>query len=136
MRQIVASTPQELEVLSDNLRMISTPNLRGVTLLVDGEPVIVVGYDGWTAGSAMMHLWIKHPQYVGRDIIREVFKFPFDQADLRVVMAQVESRNERSLSLCRRLGFTTAAVIRDGYGPGNDMHVLELHRDNFRYLDP
>lgn len=134
MRQILASTPDELAKLCVEVELVPTTNLRGITLLVDGEPVIIVGYDGWTSGSVVMHQWIKSPRYVGRDIIREAFRYPFETGGLNAVLATVRSDNQKALDLDRRLGFQTAAIIPGGYGTAVDLHILHLPRDQCRWL--
>lgn len=134
MRQIRASTLAELVKLCVEVELVPTANLRGITLLVDDEPVILVGYDGWTSGSVVMHQWIKSPRYVGRDIIKEAFRYPFEIGGLQSVLATVRSDNQKALDLDRRLGFQTAAIIPDGYGPGVDLHILHLPRHQCRWL--
>lgn len=133
MRQIRASTIDELVKLCTEVELMPTANLKGITLLVDGEPVIIIGYDGWTAGSVIMHQWVANPRYVGRDIIREAFRYPFGIGNLECVLGTVRSDNQKALDLDRRLGFETVAVIPNGYGKGVDLHILHLSRDKCRW---
>lgn len=133
MRQIVASTPEHLQFLCAELEYVPAPNLKGITLLSDGEPVIVIGYDCWTSGSVAMHQWIKHPKYVQRDILREAFRYPFEIGNLQVVIAVVRSDNPKALKLDKRIGFQEVAVIPNAYGPGVDMHILQLPRHQCKW---
>lgn len=133
MREIRASTLEELVKLCVQVELLPTANLKGITLLVNNEPVIIVGYDGWTDGSVVMHQWIKSPRYVGRDILREAFRYPFGIGGLQCVLGTVRSDNPKALELDRRLGFETAVVIPDGYGKGVDLHLLHLSRDKCRW---
>jgi RimJ/RimL family protein N-acetyltransferase len=134
MRQIVASNPDHLKFLCDKIEYVPTVNMRGITLLSDGEPVLIVGYDGWTEGSVVMHQWAKEPRYFGRDILRAAFQYPFG-AGLQVVFGQVRSDNPAALEADRKIGFSTVAVIPDAYGPGVDMHFLQLRRENCRWYN-
>ncbi len=136
MREIVASTPEHLTLLCKELEYIPAPNLKGITLLVDGEPVIVIGYDCWTEGSCAMHQWIKDPRYVQRDILREGFRYPFGIGNLQVVMAVVRSDNQKALRFDTHLGFVPLAVVPDAYGPGIHMHILTLKRNDCRWYRP
>lgn len=133
MRQIVASTPEHLKLLCEELEYLPAPNLKGITLLSDGEPVIVVGYDCWTSGSVAMHQWIKHPRFLGRDILHEAFRYPFGIGKLQQVIAVVRSDNTKALELDHRLGFKIAAIIPDAYGPGVDMHIMNLSRHQCKW---
>lgn len=128
MHTIRASLPMELEKLCKEVELVPTENLRGITLDVDGEAVIIVGYDGWTDGSCVMHQWIKHPRYVGRKIIHEAFRFPFEVAGLQTVIATVRSDNEAALRFDAYLGFLPIGVIPNAYGVGVDAHILHLPR--------
>ena len=135
MRRIIAATDEHLALLCSKVEYVASPNMRGIALLVDDVPQIVVGYDGWTEGSVVMHQWISHPRYLGRDIIREAFRFPFSNG-LRTVLGVVRSDNPEALRLDAGLGFLTAAVIPDAYGPGVDMHILHLPSHLCKWYTP
>jgi RimJ/RimL family protein N-acetyltransferase len=128
MREIRQSTKEELEKLCREVQLVPTGNLRGISLIVDGEAVLIVGYDGWTDGSVVMHQWCKHPRYYGRRMMHEAFRYPFEIAGLQVVLGTVRSDNPRALEINRKLGFLTAAIIPNAYGPGVDLHLLQLPR--------
>lgn len=136
MREIRASTPEELMRLCFHVQLVPTFNLKGITLLSNGEPVIIVGYDGWTEGSVVMHQWIKHPRFVGRDILREAFRYPFEVGGLQTVIATVRSDNEAALTIDRKVGFEDVAVVPDAYGPGVDLHLLHLPRSKCKWYKP
>lgn len=128
MRTIRAALPLELEKLCREVQLVPTANLRGITLDIDGEAVLIVGYDGWTDGSVVMHQWCKHPKYYGRKMIHEAFRYPFEIGGLQCVIGTVRSDNPAALEINRKLGFLTACVIPNAYGPGIDLHVLHLPR--------
>lgn len=134
MRQIIQSTPEQLAMLCDKVELVPTPNMRGITLLSDGEPVLIVGYDGWTPGSVVMHQWAKHPRYFGRDILKQAFHYAFNIGKCSTVIGTVRSDNPLALEVDRKIGFTPVAVIKDGYGVGLDLHILQLRRENCRWI--
>lgn len=136
MREIRASTPEELTRLCHHVSLMPTMQLRGITLLSHAEPVIIVGYDGWTDGSVVMHLWIKHPRYVGRDILREAFRYPFEIGGLQTVIGTVRSDNPEALKFDLGIGFQQAAVIPNAYGPGVDLHLLHMPRNLCKWYKP
>jgi RimJ/RimL family protein N-acetyltransferase len=136
VRNIRSSTPAELEKLCREVELVPTVNLRGVTLEVNGEAVLIVGYDGWTDGSCVMHQWAKHPKYFGRDILREAFRYAFGVAGLQTVIGTVRSDNPKALEVDRKIGFLTAAVVPNAYGPGVDLHLLHLPRHLCKWYKP
>lgn len=133
MRTIDAATDEQLTFLCQKLEIQPTSGMRGVALTVDGEAVLIVGYDNWTDGAVSMHQWAKHPKYFGRDILRESFRFAFEIGDKLVAVATVRSDNPRALAVDKKIGFSEVAVIPDAYGAGIDMHILQLRRDNCRW---
>jgi RimJ/RimL family protein N-acetyltransferase len=133
MREIRQSNAEELEKLCREVQLVPTANLRGLSLIVDGEAVLIVGYDGWTDGSCVMHQWCKHPRYYGRRMMHEVFRYAFEIAGLQVVLGTVRSDNPHALEINRKLGFQTAAVVPDAYGPGVDLHLLSLSRHQCKW---
>lgn len=133
MREIRHSTNEELSWLCQELEIHPTSAMRGLTLLVDDTPVLMVGYDNWTEGAVSMHQWAVHPKYFGRDILREAFRYPFGIGNKSVAVATVRSDNPRALEVDRKIGFKDIAVIPDAYGPGVNMHILTLYRHSCRW---
>lgn len=133
MRDIRQATPEELTHLCMQIHLMPTLHLKGITLLSNNQPVIIVGYDGWTDGSVVMHQWIKSPRYVGKDILHEAFRYPFQIAKLQTVIATVRSDNEAALKFDKGIGFEELCVIPNAYGPGVHSHVLHMPRHKNRW---
>jgi len=131
---IDASTAGELRFACFELQHYPTSELRGITYRVDGEPKLIVLFDNWTDNSVSMHQWCEHPKYFTRAMLRECFKFAFDHKGIAI--GTVRSDNPKALEVDRKIGFTPVAVIPDVYGPGIDMHILQLRRDDCRWYKP
>jgi len=129
---IAASTYEEIATACRLLELHPTSEVRGITYTTDGAPRLIVLFDNWTEGSVTMHQWCEHPRYFSRAMLRECFKFAF--GDKRTVaIGTVRSDNPAALEVDRKIGFETACVIPDVYGPGIDLHILHLRRDKCRW---
>lgn len=93
----------------------------------------MVGFDGWTPASVRMHMALGSPIYA-RHLLEPAFDYPFNQEGRAVVVGMISEANPRSLFLARRLGFSDCGRVRDGWAPGEDIVILELRRENCRFL--
>ena len=128
---IAASTDAEIAFACRELQHHPSYEVRGITYTKDGAPRLIVLYDGWTENSVMMHQWCEHPKYFTRAMLRECFKFAFTHKE--IVLGTVRSDNARALEVDRKIGFEPVAVVKDVYGPGIDMHLLQLRRGDCRW---
>jgi len=133
---IRASTYEELEFACTQLKYSPTSELRGLTYVSDGPPRMIVLFDCWTENTVTLHQWCEAPRYFSRQMIRETFRYAFEDGDKGIVIGTVRSDNPTVLRLDLGLGFETVGVIKDAYGPGIDMHILQLRRDNCRWYKP
>jgi hypothetical protein len=133
MREIVAASPDELDFLCTQIGYTPTKDITGIALHVDGAPKLIVGYDQWTDNAVTMHQWAEHPRYYGRGMIREAFRYPFEMANRGMVFGVVRSDNAHTLAVNAKLGFQTAAILPDVYGPGIHAHVFRLRRGECRW---
>lgn len=135
MRDIRRAADDELYAMCQHLEYVPSSGFKGITLTVDGKPSVIVGYDNWTTGAVSMHIWVIDPKAMGRDILREAFGYPFKQCDRAVVMGFVRSDNQKALDFDLRCGFVPVGEpIKDAYGPGVDMHILQLPRHQCKWI--
>lgn len=132
-RDIRAATEDDLRFLAEAVEYVPTENFRGVVLWSGGQRRVVVGYDNWTDGSVTIHQWIESPRWMGRDILHEAFRYPFEIGGKQVVIGVVRSDNPEALLLDSKLGFRTRGIIPDAYGPGVDMHILSMSKHECRW---
>jgi RimJ/RimL family protein N-acetyltransferase len=69
-----------------------------------------------------------------RAFLRAIFKYPFEQLECNVVIAQISSANEQSLSVAKRIGFKQVCRIPDALVDG-DAIILTLYRDDCIWLE-
>ncbi len=93
----------------------------------------VVGFDAWNGASCEMHV-AGEGNWVTRELLRAVFDYAFNVAGLNVLIGMVPSTNARALRFDKHVGFEEVGRIRDGV-PGGDLVILQLRRENCRYLE-
>jgi len=130
---ITQSTYSELEFACHQLKYSPTAELRGLTYTSDGQPRMIVLFDNWTENTVTMHQWCEAPRYFSRSLIKESFRYAFGIGGKEISIGLVRSDNPVALRLDRGLGYTDVGVIKDAYGPGIDMHILQLRRDACRW---
>lgn len=70
---------------------------------------------------------------VGPGVLRALFGYVFGQAGCRRITTYIAGDNERSRSTVERMGFKQEGRLRDGIGPGLDLFIYGLMRDECRY---
>jgi L-amino acid N-acyltransferase YncA len=93
----------------------------------------MVGYDGWTESAVFAHMAVDTP-VAWRSLIPACFEYPFNACGKHVLMGVIPSHNTASWGLAKHLGFRIAYAIRDGWAMGDDLLVLEMRRENCRFL--
>jgi len=95
----------------------------------------MIGYSGWTETAVVMHIALDNPASF-RHLVYPAFMYPFIQVNRSIALAVVNSANERSLNLCKRVGFTEVYRVKDGYRVGEDQVLFEMRREACRWLTP
>ena len=119
--------------LCEKIGYMPTPHIRCIgNVTKDGKILGVVGFDSWNGASCQMHV-AGEGNWVTRELIRATFDYVFNVARLNVVLGLVPSSNAKALRFDRHVGFTEVARIKGGT-PDGDLVILELRRENCRYL--
>lgn len=126
--------------IAERAHLVVSSGFRAIEAL-DGERIVgMVGYDGWAAlegrapHSCSVHFAVDEPIALRR-LIRPAFGIPFEELHLGVLFVQVRSDNERSLKVVQGLGFREVCFLFDAYAVGVGVHVLEMRREECRWLE-
>ncbi len=117
---------------------VITSDFRAMAAL-DGNGIIkaMVGYCCWTNTSAQVHFATDTP-FALRALVYDndspAFRYPFIEAKKRILIGSVPSQNPRALKLNSHFGFEEVARIKDGFGEGNDIVLMEMRKENCRFL--
>lgn len=112
--------------LLDRIALPYSADMRAIEA-VDDEGRIwgMVGYTNWTPNSVRMHLSAE--PYCWRPLIRPAFEYPFQTRGL--VLVQLPAHASHGVSIAKRLGFKETHRIRDGFAVGDDLIILEKHKE-------
>jgi hypothetical protein len=111
-----------------------SPAARGIEA-VDAAGRIhgMVVCDLWTASAAHMHVALDSAAAT-RSLVVPAFEWLFQQGGRSLAIGVVRGRNSRSLHFAQRLGFREAYRIRNGWAEGEDMVLLEMRKQDCRWL--
>jgi RimJ/RimL family protein N-acetyltransferase len=113
--------------------LVAGSEFRAIEAVAGDRILAMVGYDGWTPNSCIMHVAIDEPIAIRR-LIGPTFQLPFERLNRGVVLASILSTNGPSLKFVRRLGFEKLGAIRDGYAVGVDLVVFQMRREKCPYI--
>lgn len=81
-----------------------------------------------------MHVVGDGSRWIDREMLRVCFDYAFNKGKRVAVYGHVASNNERALQLDKHLGFTEVHRIKDAVDDGVDLIILEMRRENCRWL--
>jgi hypothetical protein len=93
-----------------------------------------VAYNHFQGKTCQMHVVIQKPEKVTREIIRQVFEFPFVVCDLEWILGPVAATNEKALNFDLKLGFREIARLPNGASNGSDLIILGMQKQDCRWL--
>ena len=76
------------------------------------------------------------PKWCLPGVLRQLFYYPFELAGCTRITAIIKDGNERSLKLCRGLGFRKEGVLRRGYNGRTNAIVLGMLKEECKWLKP
>ena len=124
-----AAIPPDFAWFEGRTGYVLPANARGLS--VGSPPRAMVAFDAWTHNSAQVHVAIEAPG-VCRRLLTEAFRYAFGAVG--VLVAVIRAGNAKSVRLAKHLGFTERHRIRDGWKEGEDLIVLEMRREECRWL--
>jgi RimJ/RimL family protein N-acetyltransferase len=133
MIEVREAPPEHYGWIAERAKMFIAPNFRAIEAVDNGRILGMVGYDSWTDNACNMHVALDS-RYATRPLLREAFKVVFDRLGKGVVFGAVRSDNPHALDFDKRLGFRELTVLRDAHAKGVHIHVLEMRRENCRWL--
>ena len=131
--RVRAASPMEFVWLKDRTECALSPTFRAI-LAEDNTGIRgMVGFDGWTANAAQMHVCLESPGAL-RALLRPAFSYLFHEAGRNIALGLVPSHNDAALRFDKHIGFRETYRVKDGWAPGDDMVLLEMRRDECRWL--
>lgn len=132
--KVTAAELIDLPWITEATSCVLTPSARAIKA-VDGRGRIrgMVAYDWWTKNAVYAHMAVDTP-IAWRALIPACFEYPFVEAKREVMLALIPAHNAKSWGLAGHFGFRIVHTVRDGWAKGDDLHLLELRREDCRFL--
>lgn len=126
--------PEHYQWLISRAKCVATPHFRAIEAL-DGKGEIkgMVGYDGWLGNAAQMHVAFESA-IAARALLTPAFDYLFNFAGKEIALGLLPSHSTAALRFDLHIGFREVHRIKDGWAPGDDMVLLEMRKDECRWL--
>jgi L-amino acid N-acyltransferase YncA len=84
-----------------------------------GDLVAGVMYEGFTGASVTATIAIDKGVIVGKEFMRVIFQYPFEQLKVRKLFAFIAEANKPSIAFVKRVGFVEEGRIKEYYESGD-----------------
>lgn len=121
-------------IMSDLMGIRYSEDFRGVVYYAGDDVAGGVAYNNFNNKVCSMHMVILKPEYVTRDIIREVFEYPFVVCKLEHILGFVDDSNDAAMAFDLRLGFDEVARLPGGAKSGKDLVILSMSKESCRWI--
>lgn len=112
----------------------SPHNTTSLGIALNSELIAGVLYDNFNGANIQMHVAAEDGKYwLTKDFLFEVFYYPFEYLQCKRATAIIPSTNAASLNICKRLGFTEEAVLKEAH-PEGDLIVFSLRKTDCKWL--
>ena len=134
MRLAIPAPPEMYPWIAERAKLVIDRSFRAIAAIDDyGRIAGMVGYDAFTSNSCAIHVALEK-KIAARYLIRPAFELPFLHWGLGVLLGAVIGTNQEALDLDLHLGFRQIAVLRDHWAVGVDTVLLEMRREDCRWI--
>lgn len=130
------TSDQEWAWIAERANPVLTSDTKGIVAYdMDTEDIVaMVSFDNWTYNSVQLHLAIEKPMILRHGMLEEIADYVYTQAERDIILAVIPANNEKSLKLVKNIGLEAVYTVQDGYAKGVDYILLELRKENCRWL--
>lgn len=122
--------------LVDRVGVAATPHFKMIAAYDSAGRIRgAVGFDHWTPNSVQMHFAMESPIAI-RALIRPAFSYAFEHGGKGLALGIIRSNNRASLWTAEHMGFRESHRIKDGHSLGVDLVLIEMRKDECRWLSP
>ncbi len=127
--------PDQWQWFHERDPIVMTSDTKGVAAYRDGNLVAVVALDHWTPNSVQIHIAVDDPLVFRYRFAEEVFEYAYNAGEKRdIIIGNTPSNNPKALKFNRHMGLTEVYRLKDVCGPGIDLVIQEMRRENCRWL--
>jgi len=130
--------PQDWGWINQQVGILRCEDTDGI-MAIDTDTNETVGaciMDNWTQNSVQCHFMISSPLVLKHDFLGCCYDFMFNVKGVKYIYGLVPANNEKAVKLNAHMGFTEKARLEEAYETGVDYLLLELKKENCKYLAP
>ena len=98
--------------------------------VTNGQLRSAVAYGGYNGAMVEATIAVER---IHKEMLWYMFHYPFVQLGVNKVVCRIDSSNEKSINLAKKLGFKYECILHD-CSPDGDLHIVSLTKDECRYL--
>ena len=127
--------PEHWQWIRERARCHITLSSKGVIAIdKNGVPCAALVLDSWTPTGGQFHIAVENPMVIRHGFFHAGFRYFYQTCGKLVLTAMTPADNDRALKLAKRVGFRETHRIKDGYNYGVDMVVLEMRKEECKWL--
>jgi RimJ/RimL family protein N-acetyltransferase len=102
-------------------------------VLRDSKIIAAAVYNNFFARDCQLTFVADDPQWASRQVVRQIWGFPFYEADRLRITVITDIENQRAIKLAKKLDFKQEGVLRHGspIGNGSDGVIYGLTKEDF-----
>lgn len=101
----------------------------------DGEIVAGILFHQFNGSNAWAHIACRKPSRAFVELLKHGYQYAFTHCGLRRLTGAVVDSNQKALKLDLHMGWQEEFVMKQAGVGGEDLHILVLWPENFRYKD-
>jgi len=98
-----------------------------------GEITAGIVFHQFNDSNAVCHIAVRRPGKQFIELLRHGYNYVFNVCGLKRLTGMVEDENKKALKLDLKMGFEHEFTMKSAGNGGQDLHVLVLWPENFRY---
>lgn len=98
------------------------------------EIVAMAAFDNWTENSVQMHMAIDRPTILRHGFLEEIGNYVYNTCEKGIILATVPANNPKAVKLDTHIGMDVVYRVKDGFKKGVDYLLLELRKENCRWI--
>jgi len=91
--------------------------------------------DNWTDNSVQTHFMISSPLVLRGGFLEECYSYVFNHCNKKYMYGMVPANNVKAIKFNEHMGWTVKMVLPEAYADGVDYLVMELKRENCKFLE-
>lgn len=112
---------------------------RAFWVMKDGHPIAAIVWNWWRpmqyGGDVRAIIYANDPSWCLPGALKLLFSYPFEVLKCNRITVIIKDGNERSLKLCKGLGWRKEGVIRQGFNGKTNAIVMGMLKNECKWLN-